>query len=221
MPKRSRLPVAPTRSRDREATTRALVDAAKGVLADAGFHSFGVNEISRRAGCDKQLIYRYFGGLEGVADAVGADLAEDLSRELTPLTLPEPPTTYAQLMEQLAFGLLELLLRNRVVQQITTWETAMPSPLVRRMVEARSQKLARWMHEMRGDLAPPPGVDAPAINAILIAGIQQLVLSSVANGEFAGLRLESSHDWKRLKAALTVVIAAIYGRSAGDDRQDG
>lgn len=221
MPKRSPLPVAATRSRDREATTRALVDAAKSVLAEAGFQSFGVNEISRRAGCDKQLIYRYFGGLEGVADAVGADLAEDLSRELTPLALPEPPTTYARLMEQLAFGLLELLLRNRLVQQITAWETAAPSPLVRRMVEARSQKLARWMHEMRGDLAPPPGVDAPAINAILIAAIQQLVLSSVANGEFAGLRLRSRQDWQRLKAALSAVIAAMYGRSGIENRKAG
>ena len=85
------------RSRDRVATERSIVDAAKLVLAEDGFQGFGVNAIARRAECDKQLIYRYFGGLEGLADAVGADLALKLADDLTPLSEAKRPTSYGAL----------------------------------------------------------------------------------------------------------------------------
>jgi AcrR family transcriptional regulator len=210
MTKPAPAPDQPPRARDRDATARGIVEAAKLVLAEDGFQSFGVNAIARRAGCDKQLIYRYFGGLDGVADAIGADLAEELRIELTPLSTASPPETYAALMERLAFGWLELLKGNRVMQQITAWEAAMPSPLVTRMIEARSHRLTRWMHEMRGDLVPPADIDAPATNALIIASIQQLVLSSTATGEFAGMPLRSDENWSRVKAALSALIHAIY-----------
>jgi AcrR family transcriptional regulator len=198
------------RSRNREGTERSLIEAAKQVLAEEGFQSFGVNAIARRAGCDKQLIYRYFGGLEGLADAVGADLAESLAAELTPLSAEAPPRTYAALMEQLLLGLLHLLRSNRLMQQINAWETAMPSPLVKRFVEARSRKLAAWMHAMRADLAPPEGVDAPALNAVLIAATQQLVLSASASGEFSGLSLQTDAHWRRAESALATLVRAVY-----------
>ena len=83
----------PIRSRDREATERSLVEAAKHVLAEEGFQSFGVNAIARQAGCDKQLIYRYFAGLEGLADAIGADLAAKVEHDLEPLSAARKPAS--------------------------------------------------------------------------------------------------------------------------------
>src|SRR6185295_11786660 len=74
-----------TPTRDRAASERALVAAAVEVLADAGFRSFGVNAVARAAGLDKQLIYRYFGGLEGLVAAVGEEVAARLGRRLSPL----------------------------------------------------------------------------------------------------------------------------------------
>jgi AcrR family transcriptional regulator len=211
MSKQTISPEPSPKPRDRDATARAIVQAAKEVLGEDGFQAFGVNAIARRAGCDKQLIYRYFGGLEGLADAIGADLAEQLSEELMSLAIGPPARTYAELMEHLAFGLLELLLRNRLMQQINAWESSMPSPLVKRLVEARSRRLGAWMQEMRGELTPPKGVDAGAVNAVLIAAIQQLVLSSSASGEFAGASLKSNADWRRIKTALSTLVRAVYG----------
>jgi len=214
VPKTAASPALPLRSRDRDATARAIVEAAKLVLAEDGFQFFGVNAIARRAGCDKQLIYRYFGGLDGLADAIGADLAAELTLELTPFSAETRPQSYAELMERLAFSLLDLLLRNRLMQQINAWESAMASPLVQRLVEARSHRLAQWMHEMRGSLAPPAGIDAPAINAMIIAGIQQLVLSSTASGAFAGVAIKTDADWTRVKGAISAMVRAIYAEKS-------
>jgi hypothetical protein len=69
-----------------------------------------------------------------------------------------------------------------------------------------------WMHQMRGDLTPPAGVDAPAVNAVLIAAIQQLTLSASANGEFSGLPLRNDEDWNRTTQAIRALIDAVYAR---------
>ena len=74
-------------TRDRARTEAAILSAAERQLADGGFTAFGVNAIARAAGCDKQLIYRYFGGLDGLADAIGRQLAER-GRDAAP-----PPAT--------------------------------------------------------------------------------------------------------------------------------
>lgn len=207
MPKQ---PPPPARGRDREATEQLILAAAKEVLAEAGFAGFGVNAIARRAGCDKQLIYRYYRGLDGLADAIGADLATTLSEELKPLSTPAP-RTYGELMRRLALGLLDLLRRDRLMQQINAWEAASPSPLVKRLIAARAKPMAMWMSEMRGTLKPPSGVDAPAVNAIIVAAVQQIVVSATANGEFSGMPLREDADWTRLGEALTALVTSVYG----------
>lgn len=198
------------RPRDRQATRRAILFAAKEVLAGSGFQEFGVNAVARRAGCDKQLIYRYFGGLDGLIAAIGGDLAFWVREGLRPLAALGPPTSYAELTERLALGFLEALREDPLVQRIVAWEAAAPSPEVQRLSVARARGLAGWVAEMKGDLAPPVGVDAPAMTAILVAAIQQIVVASAATGQFSGLRLKTEKDWDRIRAAIRALVAGAF-----------
>jgi AcrR family transcriptional regulator len=202
------------RSRDRAATERSILEAAKQVLAEEGFQNFGVNAIARRAACDKQLIYRYFGGLEGLAQAIGAELADKLAQDLAPLSDAQPPDRYGALMKELIFGLLDVLRSDAIMQQTIAWELAAPSPVLARLVEARSKRLSAWMGQRRGALVPPEGVDAAAINAALIAAVQHLVLSASASAGFAGLPITSEADWRRVRDALAALIDGAYGAAA-------
>jgi len=200
------------RPRDRAATEQAILLAAQDVLAEDGFQSFGVNAIARRAGCDKQLIYRYFGGLDGLADAIGAHLATQVTDALTALDSDDKPTSYDALMAQLTLGLLRLARENPIIQRINAWEIAAPSPLVGRMAAARGVRLGAWVQAMRGDLAPPPGIDAPAVNAVFIASVQHLALAAASSGAFAGLPLRTEADWLRVSDALRTMVTAVYGQ---------
>lgn len=200
----------PTRSRDRDATERHILAAAKEVLAEEGFANFGVNAIARRAGCDKQLIYRYYGGLDGIAEAIGADLATTLSEDLKPLSSPAP-RTYGELMRRLALGLLDLLRRDRLMQQINAWEAASPSPLVKQLIAARSKRMAIWMFEMRGALQPPAGDDEGVGGRCIDAAVQQIVVAAGANGEFSGMPLREDAHWQRLREAVTTLVTSVYG----------
>src|SRR5262249_19646139 len=147
-----------------------------------------------------------YGGLDGLCEAIGADLAESLAQDLKPLSGAPAPRTYAALMTRLALGLLDLLRNNRLMQQINAWESAAPSPLVQKLIAARAKRMMAWMLEMRGDLKPPEGIDAPALNAIVVAAIQQLVISAAANGQFSGVPLQTDAHWQRMRDALTNMI---------------
>lgn len=200
-----------SKSRDRDETERRILEAAMAVLAEGGHQEFGVNAIARRAACDKQLLYRYFGGLEGLADAIGARVAEQLTERLTPFSNTTPPRTYGALMRLLLLALVDLLRTDAMMQKIIAWEVSGSSPLAARMVAERSKRLSAWMHSMRAGLQPPDDVDAPAINAVLIASTQHLVLSGSTNGVFAGMPLKDDLDWGRVRAALTSIVHSVYG----------
>ncbi len=194
------------RVRDRGRTEAAILAAAEAQLAEAGFQAFGVNAVARRAGCDKQLIYRYYGGLDGLVEAVGANLG---ARHGQPVGQPAAQS-YGELTERLLLGFLEQFRADRLAQRIAAWELAERSPLVDRLAAARAEALGQWMAAARGTMTPPPGIDAPAIDALLIGGIQQLVLASATMGGFAGLPLSEDRNWIRARLALRGLIRGVY-----------
>ncbi|WP_066796825.1 TetR/AcrR family transcriptional regulator [Sphingomonas soli] len=197
------------KQRDRSRTADTILEAAKTVLAEQGFAGWGVNAIARAAGCDKQLIYRYHEGLDGLAEAIGAEMAAWLEEALA---APEgtPATSYAELMTRLALAYLGALRANRLAQRILAWEVAEESLLVKRFAAARGRAMMAWIARERGDLVPPPGVDAPAANAVLIAGVQNLVLAGAASGAFMGVALDDA-GWERICAAVRSLASGIYG----------
>ncbi|UWU16355.1 TetR/AcrR family transcriptional regulator [Rhizobium sullae] len=204
-------PVPEKRVRDRAATERAILDAAKSLLAEEGFQNFGINAVARRAGCDKQLIYRYYGGLNGLVEAIGADLGTWVRDRI-----PEDAggmflLTYGDLMERLALLFLEALRDDPLMRRIVAWEVSDNTEQVRRLAESRSKALSQWLERMKGSLTPPKGIDAAAVNAILIAAIQHLVLSASAGGQCAGLALKSAKDWEKAATALKRIVRGVYG----------
>lgn len=196
--------------RDRARTEEAIIAAARTVLAEQGFQGFGINAIARQAGCDKQLLYRYYGGLEGLADAIGNDVARGLGRRLTEQAVEGAPDSYAALIEKLVLGFIDVLRADSLLQRIIAWEISDPGPIVVRFAAARSVVLGRWVEMQRGDLVPPPGVDAPATNAVLIAAAQHLVLSATSIGGFAGIDLASDDDWHRLRNSIRNLVRSVY-----------
>lgn len=197
------------KSRDRARTEEAIIAAARSVLADAGFQGFGVNAIARKAGCDKQLIYRYYGGLDGLAEAIGNDVANGLGRQLTEQMRGEPATSYADLIERLVLGFVEVLRADPLLQRVVAWEISEPTPMVLRFSAARAFVLRRWVERERGMLPPPEGVDVAALNAVLIAAAQQLVLQASATGGFAGITLDDA-GWARIRASVQHIVRAAY-----------
>ena len=200
-----------TATRDRSGTERAIIEAAKTVLVEQGFSAFGVNAIARAAGCDKQLIYRYFGGLDGLIAVLGQEISEEFGELLSP---PDPAqcATYADFIEHMVLQLLAAFRRSDLLLRIAAWEIADPSPVTKQLAEVRGAALARWVIQQRGTIEAPTGYDTGAINAALIAAVQHLALAGNAVGEFGGVALDTDRDWQRIRDAVSTLVRASYGK---------
>ena len=202
--------MAESRSRDRASTEKMIVESAKRLLRRDGFGAFGVNALAREAGCDKQLIYRYFDGVDGVVDAVGKDLADWVRERMRPLLALAKPRDYRELIERLSLGLLDAYRDDPLMRRLKAWELVDPTPQLMRLSQTRGRELERWMAEARGDLVPPDGIDAPAVNALLIAAIEGAALAAAASGTVNGMPASSEADWGRMRRSLKALIAGVY-----------
>lgn len=205
------VPVPEKRVRNRAATEQAILDAAKRLLAEEGFQNFGINAVARGAGCDKQLIYRYYGGLNGLVEAIGTDLGSWVKDRIPDDTGGMFLLTYGDLMERLALLFLDALRADPLMRRIVAWEVSENTEQVRRLSEARSRALAGWIERMRGSLTPPKGVDAQAVNAMIFAAIQHVVLSAAVSDQCAGLALKGAKDWEKAATALKRIVRGVYG----------
>jgi AcrR family transcriptional regulator len=78
------------RVRDAERTRQALLDAARVEFAAKGLAGARVNDIADRAGVNKQLISYYFGGKQGLYDAIAEEwLAFERGIQSTDIDLGE------------------------------------------------------------------------------------------------------------------------------------
>jgi AcrR family transcriptional regulator len=210
-----------SRVRNRDDTRAAILAAAQALLAEEGFSGFGVNALARRSGFDKQLIYRYFGGLDGLVDAIGEVLATWVVIRLEPLISDSPGPAYGDLLEAVLHAYLDALRADSLMQKLVAWELSDPSPHVRRLADQRARALGELVARLRCDRLPAPDVDTPALNALLIAAVQHLVLAGATSGRFSGLALAEEADWTRVKATLSRVVRALHGQGRGTGSASG
>ncbi|RYG23764.1 MAG: TetR family transcriptional regulator, partial [Burkholderiales bacterium] len=165
----------------------------------------GVNAIAAEAGADKKLIYRYFGGLDGLLEAMGANTALWIGDALS-----ASKGDYAQRMAAVFAAYAANLRRDPVLQKLLAWELSEPSDTLRRIDAARSKAMYAMVPKLRGDETPPADIDAPAVNAILLAGLHYLTLRGATMGGFSGLPLKTEADWKRAMSAFEGLLERAY-----------
>ncbi|MBL0374827.1 TetR/AcrR family transcriptional regulator [Rhizobium sp. KVB221] len=196
--------------RDRLATSARILKSAAELLAEQGFQNFGINAVARRAGCDKQLIYRYFGGMNGLVEAIGADLAGWVEARMPENSGGGFLLTYGDLVERLLVLFMDALRSDPLMKKIIAWEMSDNAPEVRMLSEARSKALAQWIDRVGGNMQPPKGLDTTAMNALLIGAVQHLVLAGEAAGRLAGLSLKSDKDWQKAAQAVSKLVRGVY-----------
>ncbi len=199
-------PAAPARLRDRSATEALIVEAGERILLRDGFPGLNVQTLAAEAGCDRKLVYRYFDGADGVVEQIAALADAALAASLA--SIPRVETTNLRTFARISLlTWLAALRASPLSLRLMAWALVEDSDLLRRIEADRVAMLQAWLRERRPRLRVPPEGDPIALNAVLLAAVQQLALSGEVRGGFTGVLLDPA-GWNRIEAALDHLLAA-------------
>jgi AcrR family transcriptional regulator len=200
-------------SRDSEAMRERILDALGQMVVRDGLSAVGVNALAREAGCDKVLIYRYFGTLDGVYEdfAARSDFwwtVEDLVRDVDPRK-----TILAAAMKLILRRHAEAIRARPVTLAVLAAEPVERTPLVvalESVREKRSLALGQWIVR---HYRIPDGIDFQAITMLLGVAVNYLAVRGRKIRVMSGVPIKSEKDWERVLAAIDALIEGVL-RSA-------
>jgi AcrR family transcriptional regulator len=206
-------PTTKTRTRDREQTRARILSAVGEALSAEGFAGIGINTIAKRAGVDKVLIYRYFGGLPELLSAYGKSGAfwpsvEDLLGEDRDGFLALPlAERYCRFLEHFVDQLRSRPLTLEILAQEVIERNELTA-----ILESEREAWGQEASTLLGgdEFARVPG--ARGVTILLIAGIQYLLLRSRKIRNFGGFDLRSDEGWIALKSEIRAMTLAWFAR---------
>jgi len=186
----------------RAGTEQRLLDAVGSLLLEQGFPAVGVNAVARKAGCDKVLIYRYFGGFDGLLERFAEEqdlwwrldeiIQEDMDR-LSQYSLP-------RYLELLLRRHIQALRQRPLTQEILAWELSADNPLTRTLHRQRSERGMELVKRIR-HLFNQPGIDIGGILGIFGAAINYLVIRTRhRHSEY------EQEEWWRLEQTIASLL---------------
>jgi len=194
--------------RDPEETKQRILDALARIILTHGLSAVGINALAREAGCDKVLIYRYFGDLDGLYAAFAASrdfwwTVEEMVDGLGPKT---PPPEAMKLMLRRH---TEALRARPVTLAVLAEEAANRTPLVIALETIREERglaLNDWTGK---NLKLPRGIDFTAISLVFSTATTYLAMRARKIRVMSGVEIRSDENWERIYAAMDAMIDAI------------
>lgn len=197
--------------KNKEQTKSKILTAVGEVLAEEGYQAIGVNRIAKQAGVAKTLIYRYFGGLEGLIQAYGetdsfwpsVDEIRGMSdADFKALSLRERCRTI--------FINFRLALKKRPhTVAIYAWEMVENNAITKSLIASRTQSSLNLVKEMMGQNHIEMTEYDHEITAMLGAALLHLTIRESLDSPFAGLDLKEQTTWDRFDGALETIFTAI------------
>lgn len=205
--------------RDRAQTEKRLIEAVGQIITEDGFDQLGINRVSSRAGINKVLIYRYFGGLTGLIEAY--------FESSSPVKSAPLPDT-----EQLKDATLDEIFDACYQFLITDYRLARDNPEAGELLRANLLNASNVNHpaatekenqlqQLVDDLSGLVNTgDGRAFAAIVLSGMSLLTLLSQQKRTIFGIDLSSEEGWSQIEVAAKNIYRGAYlvARERLDDR---
>lgn len=202
------------RPRNRPRTEKKLRAAVGKVIVKGGFGALTPTAVAHEAGVDKMLIYRYFGGMEGLIEAVAN--GPDLFPTFEDICGGDPQRLRAMPLQERSAKVLETytqLLRTRpLTLEIMVWELVERNRFTAITEAAREAAGRRLTAEIFDDIGDPDL--SGAVLAILSAAMTYLALRQRKITWYNGINLRSDEGWVQLLKASRAMVEAVGRTSA-------
>ena len=180
----------------RQATERRILKAFERLLKRKGSNQLGINALVEEAEVGKGLIYEYFGGLEGVAKAWGAQSDFALSEEdiLGGEREAFLEKSTARQIADVHVNYANMLRRSPVALQLLAEELNTPDKLSKHFSAIRGQ-IGSTHEKVFTEIAPLADEDDMALCFIFLAASNYLALRATTSPNYNGIELNTDEGW--------------------------
>ena len=191
-------------ARNRLQTEQRILDAVSAILLQQGYPAVGINEIARQAGCDKVLIYRYFGGLDELllAFAETTPLWWEVDEIIHEDAADCAATALPDYLEMLLSRYVQVLESRPLALEIMAWEMSEQNGLTRALARTRSERGMALVKRIR-EFYDQPNIDIGGILGVFGAAINYLVIRTRKQS-----RQYKTEEWWRLQQTIHRLLRA-------------
>ncbi|GAA4453880.1 TetR/AcrR family transcriptional regulator [Nibrella saemangeumensis] len=195
--------------RDRALTEQKLIDAVGQIIHTDGIDEVGINRIANRAGVNKILIYRYFGGLDGLMDAYVRQAKPVISTpmlDVNALKSASLEEVYKTACEYI-IGEFRQLRKNTEAREFLRKNLFEPDA-IHNPLGVEREKQANEMIEGLSKLIGTP--HAQGFAAIVASAMMMLTFLSQPKRVMMGLDLSTDEAWSKIEDALRQMFRGAY-----------
>jgi len=191
-------------------TEKRLINAVTNIIEREGFTKLGINKIAREAGCDKVLIYRYFGDINGLLSAWAT--TNDFYTTAYDAFYDELHSAKKEDMRELTksvlIGQLNFFRDSIVMQELILWELSGHSKfkILQDTREENGRKLQQAFNEKLG-------IDHGEINiyvTVLITAIEFIVLYTRQYRMFNNVDYSRPESWEKFEKVICSYVDLLF-----------
>ena len=193
--------------RNRADTTQRIINALEDVLAEQGLEGARINQIAEKAGISKVLIYRYFGGLDGLMEhyvRMGR-----MYPQFTPAMLdqirPMHQGDLAKVWYRQAIQMFRYMRTSKAAREVLKANVVENDPTADVVSKAQDEELTRLVNQ----LSFIEGPDIQAISAVMLGAMSYLTLQAQNDHTVVGINLRSEEGWQRVENAVKLIYTAL------------
>jgi len=191
-------------------TEKRLINAVSNIIEEDGFSKIGINKIARVAGCDKVLIYRYFGGIDGLLSVWATQndfytaAYDSFYQELEKTKRDD----IYELTKKVLLAQLRFLRENKLMQELIIWELSGNSRF--RIIQDIREKNGNKLQQAFNDKFGLSNEDVSLYITILVSAMTFIVLCTRQYSVFNGIDFNKAQSWEKLETVICNYIDMLF-----------
>ncbi|MDR2039549.1 MAG: TetR/AcrR family transcriptional regulator [Bacteroidales bacterium] len=189
------------KERDRQQSEEKLINAVGELIEEIGFENLGINQVAKKAGFSKNLIYRYFESLDGLIYAYMK------KHDFWVNAHNEKPSTSDIKTYLKDFYRREIagFRGNIALKRLRRWELSTDKDFVVEIRAQREKNGVQFMEIMSG-FVKIDKEQLQAISALIDAGIAYLAMFEDNCKMYNGIDIQSNEGWEQILKGVDLLI---------------
>jgi AcrR family transcriptional regulator len=193
--------------RNRAKTTQRIVEALEEVIAERGLEGVGVNRVAEKANVSKVLIYRYFGGMEGLMEyyVKMGKLFPVFNPAVLDQIRPLHDSDVARIWYRQVIQTYRYFRTFKAAREVLKASVIENDSIAETTARAQDEEMTRLVEQ----LSFVKGADTQAISAIILGAMNYLTIMAQNDRTMISIDLRSEEGWKRVESAVKTIYIAL------------